>query len=204
MLETITLNRKESPNEDLVLIARIVRADAQALARLYEKYQRKVYSVVLRIVKTEEDAREILQDVFLQVWQKANLFEANRGTFSAWLVTLAHNKAINLLRSRRAKKTALEIKHDLEQFSELITEKTIESRTALDYQVESDEREHLLALLELIPIEQKTALVMAYYGGYSQSEIAKALGQPLGTIKTRMRQGMIRLHQLIGENSRDY
>lgn len=204
MLETITLNRKESPNEDLVLIARIVRADAQALARLYEKYQRKVYSVVLRIVKTEEDAREILQDVFLQVWQKANLFEANRGSFSAWLVTLAHNKAINLLRSRRAKKTALEIKQDLEQLSELINEKTIESRTALDFQVESDEREHLLALLELIPVEQKTALVMAYYGGYSQSEIAKALGQPLGTIKTRMRQGMIRLHQLIGENNRDY
>jgi RNA polymerase sigma-70 factor (ECF subfamily) len=204
MLETITLNRKESPTEDLMLVARIVRADAQALARLYEKYQRKVYSVVLRIVKTEEDAREILQDVFMQVWQKANLFEANRGSFSAWLVTLAHNKAINLLRSRRAKKTALEIKQDLEQLSELITDRTIETRTALDLQVESDEREHLLALLELIPVEQKTALVMAYYGGYSQSEIAKALGEPLGTIKTRMRQGMIRLHQLIGNNTDAY
>lgn len=204
MLETITLNRKESPTEDLMLIARIVRADAQALARLYEKYQRKVYSVVLRIVKTEEDAREILQDVFMQVWQKANLFEASRGSFSAWLVTLAHNKAINLLRSRRAKKTALEIKQDLEQLSELITDKTVENRTALDFQVESDEREHLLALLELIPVEQKTALVMAYYGGYSQSEIAKTLGEPLGTIKTRMRQGMIRLHQLIGNNTDAY
>jgi len=204
MLETITLSRKESPTEDLMLVARVVRADAQALARLYEKYQRKVYSVVLRIVKTEEDAREILQDVFMQVWQKANLFEANRGSFSAWLVTLAHNKAINLLRSHRAKKSALEIKQDLEQLSELITDKTVESRTALDFQVESYEREHLLALLELIPVEQKTALVMAYYGGYSQSEIAKALGEHLGTIKTRMRQGMIRLHQLIGNNTDGY
>ncbi len=203
-METLALTRKDAATDDLTLMARVVTADSQALAKLYEKYQRKIYSVILRIVKSEEDACEILQDVFLQVWQKATLFEGNRGSFSAWIVTLAHNKAINLLRSRRAKKSALEVKQDFEQLSELINERTIDRRTALDDQMESDQREHIMALLERIPVEQRTALVMAYYGGYSQSEIAKALNQPLGTIKTRMRQGMIRLHELIRENGNEF
>ncbi len=193
----VRINRKDSEAEDLLLLARIARSDADALSRLYDKYQRKVYSAVLQIVRNQEDAAEVLQDVFLQVWEKAGLFDGDRGTFGAWLATLAHNKAINVLRSRRFKKSALEIKQDFEQLSGILSAQTVDSRTALDNQIEDDERKQMLALLDQIPETQRTALILAYYSGYSQSEIAENLEIPLGTVKTRMRQGMIKLRELL-------
>ena len=123
----------------------------------------------------------------MQVWEKAGLFDQDRGSFGAWLSTLAHNKAINLLRSRRFKKSALEVRQDLDALVTLSSEATIERRTALDEQVDSGEREMMQSLLDQIPEAQRTALTMAYYSGYSQTEIAEALEVPLGTIKTRMR-----------------
>jgi RNA polymerase sigma-70 factor (ECF subfamily) len=202
MVEPLISHYTESPDSALMNLIR--QHDPQALTRLYNKYQRKVYSVVLRIVRNEEDACEILQDVFLQVWEKANLFDSDRGTFSGWLIAVAHNKAINLLRSRPRKKKSLEITQDFEQLSELIIDRTIERHTAFDDQLETDERERILSLLEQIPSEQQTPLLLAYYKGYSQSEIAKMLALPLGTIKTRMRQGIIKLRNLIGENTSDF
>jgi RNA polymerase sigma-70 factor (ECF subfamily) len=202
MVEPLISHYTESPDSALMNLIR--QRDPQALTRLYNKYQRKVYSVVLRIVRNEEDACEILQDVFLLVWEKANLFDSDRGTFSGWLIAVAHNKAINLLRSRRWKKKLVEITQDLEQLSQLITDRTVERHTAFDDQLETDERERILSLLEQIPSEQQTPLLLAYYKGYSQSEIAKMLALPLGTIKTRMRQGIIKLRNLIGENTSNF
>ncbi len=187
-------------HEDEKLLARIANADQDALSSLYDKYQRRIYSLVLRIVRNEDDAAEVMQDVFLQVWEKAGLFDQDRGSFGAWLATLAHNKAVNLLRSRRYKKAALEVRQDAAELSANPGEATVERRTPLDEQVESGERERMLALLEQIPEAQRVALTMAYYDGLSQTEIAEALGVPLGTVKTRMRQGMIKLRDmLIGE-----
>lgn len=186
-------------NEDLVLLTLVARADAAALGKLYDKYQRKIYSLVLRILRNEEDAGEILQDVFLQVWEKAELFDRDRGSFSTWLATLAHNKAINLLRSKRAKKQSLEVNHDREEIAEISSDLMIEHRTALDEQIETGEREVMLSLLSKLTEDQRTALIMAYYNGYSQTEIADSLGVPLGTVKTRMRQGMIKLRELVHE-----
>lgn len=182
---------------DESLLSKISGGDTEALAKLYDKYQRRIYSLVLKIVRNEDDAAEVMQDVFLQVWEKAGLFDQDRGSFGAWLSTLAHNKAINLLRSRRFKKSALEVRQDLEELSSQTNEATIERRTALDEQIESSEREAMLALLNQIPEAQRTALTMAYYSGYSQTEIADALGVPLGTIKTRMRQGMMKLRDML-------
>ncbi len=193
----INMNKKDSEAEDLLLLSRIAASDADALSRLYDKYQRKVYSAVLQIVRNQEDAGEVLQDVFLQVWEKAGLFDGNRGTFGAWLATIAHNKAINVLRSRRFKKSAQEIQQDFEQLSSILSPQTVDTRTALDNQIEDDERKQMLALLERIPLAQRTALILAYYSGYSQSEIAEHLQIPLGTVKTRMRQGMITLRELL-------
>ncbi len=196
-VEHLRILRKDSALEDLELLARISTGDSAALSRIYDKYKRKIYSLVLQIVKREEDASEIVQDVFLQVWDKATLFDDGRGTFSAWLSTLAHNKAINVMRSRRFKKSAQEVTQDLNDLSELGSEHTVEHRTALDEQIEDDERSQIMEVLNRIPSEQRTTLIMAYYSGYSQSEIAEALGVPLGTIKTRMRQGMIKLRELL-------
>lgn len=183
--------------DDETLLANIATGDSEALSALYDKYQRRIYSLVLKIVRNEDDAAEVMQDVFLQVWEKAGLFDQERGSFGAWLTTLAHNKAINVLRSRRYKKSALEVRQDLEELSGVVSDATIERRTALDEQVEASDREQMLSLLAQIPEAQRQALTMAYYSGYSQTEIADALGVPLGTVKTRMRQGMIKLRDML-------
>jgi RNA polymerase sigma-70 factor (ECF subfamily) len=182
---------KENSNEtDLLLLAKILQGNEHALALLYDKYGRLIYSLTLRIVQKEEEARELVQDVFLQVWHKAALFDNERGSFATWLVTLAHNKSINTLRSRRYKKIGLEAKFDLSTItSDLIVNHRTPERDAL----ESDERRIVLNALEQIPALQQKALYMAYYEGYSHSEIARMLDEPLGTIKTRIRKGMMKL-----------
>ncbi|MFI5263175.1 MAG: sigma-70 family RNA polymerase sigma factor [Candidatus Kapaibacterium sp.] len=189
-------DKNMSNQEDLQLLARISQGDQKSLATLYDKYARLIYSLTLRIVRNEEEARELQQDVFLQVWQKAALFDNERGSFVTWLVTLAHNKSINTLRSRRYKKSAKEAKQDI---ADITSDSTVSHHTPLSDAMESDERRHVLAALEQIPELQRKALYLSYYEGYSQSEIAEMLGEPLGTIKTRMRKGMMKLVAILGD-----
>jgi RNA polymerase sigma-70 factor (ECF subfamily) len=189
-------DKSKSNEEDLSILARISEADESALAELYDKYGRLIYSLVLRIVRNDEEARELVQDVFLQVWNKAALFDHERGTFITWLVTLAHNKAINTLRSRRYKKSAQEAKQDI---ADITSDATVDHRTPERDALETDERRNIMRALDQIPELQRKALYLSYYEGYSQSEIAEMLGEPLGTIKTRMRKGMMKLANILQE-----
>ncbi|MDP4221479.1 MAG: sigma-70 family RNA polymerase sigma factor [Bacteroidota bacterium] len=191
------IDKEKSNREDLELLALISQGDQKSLALLYDKYGRLIYSLTLRIVRNEEEAKELQQDVFLQVWNKAGLFDNERGSFVTWLVTLAHNKSINTLRSRRYKKSAQEAKQDIGDISH---EATIDHHTPLREAMDNDERRHVLSALEQIPEQQRKALYLSYYEGYSQSEIAEMLGEPLGTIKTRMRKGMMKLVSLLRES----
>jgi RNA polymerase sigma-70 factor (ECF subfamily) len=190
------IDKEKSNHEDLQLLSLISQGDQKALAVLYDKYGRLIYSLTNRIVRNEEEARELQQDVFLQVWHKAGLFDNERGSFVTWLVTLAHNKSINTLRSRRYKKSAQEAKQDI---GDITHDSTVDHHTPLRDAMESDERRHVLNALEQIPEMQRKALYLSYYEGYSQSEIAEMLGEPLGTIKTRMRKGMMKLVAILGE-----
>jgi RNA polymerase sigma-70 factor (ECF subfamily) len=190
------IEKEKSNEEDLRLLARISQTDQKALAELYDKYARLIYSLTLRIVRNEEEARELQQDVFLQVWHKASLFDNERGTFVTWLVTLAHNKAINTLRSRRYKKGALEAKQDI---ADITSDSTVDHHTPERDALETDERRNIMKALDQIPELQRKALYLSYYEGYSQSEIAEMLGEPLGTIKTRMRKGMMKLAGILAE-----
>lgn len=192
----LRIDKEKSNQEDLQLLALISQGDQKALAMLYDKYGRLIYSLTHRIVRNEEEARELQQDVFLQVWHKAGLFDNERGSFVTWLVTLAHNKSINTLRSRRYKKSAQEAKQDI---GDITHDSTVDHHTPLRDAMESDERRHVLNALEQIPEMQRKALYLSYYEGYSQSEIAEMLGEPLGTIKTRMRKGMMKLVAILGE-----
>jgi RNA polymerase sigma-70 factor (ECF subfamily) len=189
-------DKEKSNQEDLQLLTLISQGDEKALAMLYDKYGRLIFSLTLRIVRNEEEARELQQDVFLQVWHKAALFDNERGTFVTWLVTLAHNKSINTLRSRRYKKSAQEAKVDI---ADITHDAVVDHQTPLRDAMESDERRHVLNALEQIPELQRKALYLSYYEGYSQSEIAEMLGEPLGTIKTRMRKGMMKLVSILNE-----
>jgi RNA polymerase sigma-70 factor (ECF subfamily) len=190
------IEKEKSNEEDLRLLAMISQGQEKALAQLYDKYGRLIYSLTLRIVRNEEEARELQQDVFLQVWNKAALFDNERGTFVTWLVTLAHNKSINTLRSRRYKKSAQEAKQDI---ADITSDSTIDHQTPERHALETDERRNILRALDQIPEMQRKALYLSYYEGYSQSEIAEMLGEPLGTIKTRMRKGMMKLAGILAE-----
>ena len=193
------ISNEASNTEDLTLLAQVSQKDQQALETLYEKYQRIVYSLVLRIVRDEDEASELLQDVFVQVWQKADLFDNDRGNFTTWLLTLAHNKAINTLRSKAYKKRSLESRGDADDIMKWAGQTAIEASTPLSEQIADDARGQVLDALRKIPDTQREALTLAYYEGLSQSEIAEKLGVPLGTVKTRMRQGMIKLKELLGD-----
>ncbi len=195
----VRIPNEASNSEDLALLAQVSQKDQKALETLYAKYQRVVYSLVLRIVRDEDEASELLQDVFVQVWQKADLFDQDRGNFNTWLLTLAHNKAINTLRSKAYKKRALENRGDADDIVKWAGDAATDTRTPLSEQIADDARTQVLEALRQIPEAQRQALILAYYEGLSQSEIAERLDVPLGTIKTRMRQGMLKLKEILGD-----
>ena len=190
---TGTEKNTRSREEDIDLLRRLTLRDEQALLSLYHKYQRLVYSLALRVLRDEAEAQELLQEVFLHVWEKASMFDQDRGSFDSWLVTLTHHRAIDVIRTRRFKQRASEDRVDPEVLAGMSTENKILERRGLTDSIENDEREKVRLAMEEISKEQKQVLELAYYEGYSQSEIAEMLSIPLGTVKTRMRQGMIKL-----------
>jgi len=189
----IRLEHAERNNEDHALMERIQRRDEQALAKLYDRYASVLYTLVLRIVPTSEEAEDILQEIFLQVWNKSNSFLQNRGTVYSWLVALARNKAIDRVRSRRYKQQSKETRmEDTAQLADTQTAAHPHRSVVLKEYQERVEK----ALKSLSAIEARI-LELSYFGGYSQTEIAKMLNIPLGTVKTKMRQGMIKLRRVV-------
>ena len=194
------IEKERSDQDDLRLLEGIAMGEHDYLSTIYDKYQKLIYSLVLRIVRNEAEAADLVQETFFQVWEKASLFDNERGSFATWLVTLAHNKGINTLRSKRYKKSKLEITHDIAELTEIVQRSTVsDPTTPLDSVIQQDERRVVLAALGEIPEAQRKALYLSYYEGYSQTEIAEILRVPLGTVKTRMRQGMLKLQELLGK-----
>jgi RNA polymerase sigma-70 factor (ECF subfamily) len=186
--------------EDSRLMSLVVRNDSEAFSKLFHKYDRMIFSVILKIVKVEEDARELMQDVFLQMWKKADYYVAEKGSLANWLVTIAHNKAINYLRLTRIKLQTLEESYDYDEFAQLVTHDTIQEHTALDQVIDDETAKQLKILLEKLPPTQRLAISEAYYNGRSQSEIARQFNIPVGTVKTRVFQGLKKMHKLMNHN----
>ncbi len=186
-----------SAAEDVTLLRAVAQKEEQALVKLYRKYARLVFSLSYRILKHEGEAEECAQEVFLQIWQKASLYDVARGTFEAWLSTLTHHRAIDILRTKRFRQRSAETKFDAQDLNGLNSDAFTLDRTGLTISIEQDERSRVSDAMSQIPPEQKQVLELAYYQGYSQSEIAEKLELPLGTVKTRMRQGMIRLSKFV-------
>ena len=172
-------------------INRVAQGDAEALGRLYDGTHPLVYGLALRILSDVSDAEEVALDVYTQVWKTARRFDPHRGTVSAWLVTLARSRAIDRLRSGATRR----------QREETLTEKP-EAPAATASPEEASllgQQQRLVraALAALAP-EQREAIELAFFSGLSHSELAAKLGQPLGTVKTRIRLGMIKLRELLG------
>lgn len=178
---------------DTELLHAIARGDEAALATLYDRYHSILLGLLLRILHSRVEAEDVLQEVFLQIWQRAANFDETRGRGFTWMVTLARSRAIDRLRSLQSRQRA----------DDTALRDTPESvGDASDDAYHAEQREIVSAALAEIPEEQRRALLLAYFEGLTQSEIAARLGQPLGTVKTRMRSGMSKLRDLLGEKLR--
>jgi len=170
--------------EDLELIQQMAEKNSAALDAFYERYKRMAFALVYRIVGNREDAEDVLVDVFWQAWQQAGRYDQSRGKPLAWLLTIARSRAIDSVRSQTSRRT-----EDLENQPE-----TPAPATA-DPFVQADTRDAVLDALRTLPDQQRLPLEMAYYQGMSHTEIAAALNQPLGTVKDRIRNGMVHLRK---------
>ena len=185
------------PSPDVELLHAIARGDEVALARLYDNYRVILFGLLVRILNSREEAEDILQDVFIQVWRRAKDFDERRGRPFTWLVTLARSRAIDRLRQLGARqRLTAGVTQDQEQ--------TDRVSDALTDTVKAEERATVQRALAQLPTEQRQTLLLAYFEGLTQSEIAARLGAPLGTIKTRMRSGMIKLRALLGSQMADF
>ena len=183
--------RSEQPHDDhdVELLKAVAAKDEAALGRLYDRYRVILFSVLMRILNNREEAEDVLQEVFLQVWRRAADFDANRGRPFAWLVTLARSRGIDRLRAIGSRERVVAEAGASEPSEEV-------SDAAADA-IRSEQRGVVNSALSQLPEEQKRPLMLAYFDGLTQSEIAAQLGAPLGTVKTRMRSGMIKLRELL-------
>ncbi|HET7259095.1 MAG TPA: sigma-70 family RNA polymerase sigma factor [Candidatus Acidoferrum sp.] len=173
---------------DATLLLRLLKKDVGAFEQLYDRHARLVYGLVLRILQHASTSEEVVQDVFLQLWRNAAHYDSSRGPFVPWLCTLARNRALDQLRLKSERQRRREDQPD--RLPSVVV--------APDYENALDEKrraEHVRALMASLTPQQKKAIEMAYFEGLSHSEIAAALKQPLGTVKSWIRNGLLRLKE---------
>jgi RNA polymerase sigma factor (sigma-70 family) len=174
---------------DEAVVALVARSDDTALAELYDRFGRVAYGVALRVLRDEKLAEDAVQEGFLAAWRSADRFMPERGKASTWILTLVHRRAVDLVR-REDRRRAETLGDDREPSP---------ADSAEDDAWLRFERERVQAALRQLPDQQREALELAYYGGFTQSELAERLGQPVGTIKSRMFTGLARLRELLAE-----
>jgi RNA polymerase sigma-70 factor (ECF subfamily) len=180
---------------DARLMERVAQRDHQALAALYDRFSGPLYGTALRVLRDPAEAQDVVHDAFVTLWEKADTFEANRGSAFSWAVTLVRNRAIDRvrMRRRRAELLAESSPSDL-GYAEPPTSAFGGETAALD-----DEARAIRAAVATLPLEQKRALELAFFSGLTQEEIARKLSEPLGTVKARIRRGLIKLRDLVAQ-----
>ena len=182
------MNRELAHLSDEALVALAARSEQTALAELYDRFGRPAYGLALRILRDDVLAEDAVQDAFLSVWRNATRFVPERGKASTWILTLVHRRAVDLVRREERRRTDA-LDPDTQGEASPVDE---EAWLRL-------QRERVQAALRQLPDQQREAIELAYYGGFTQSELAERLGQPLGTIKSRMFLGLGRLRELLGD-----
>jgi len=175
------------------LLERIAQGDQRAFSDLYDQIAPRVFGLVRRVLKDQAQSEEVTQEVFLEIWQSATRFDPNKGGASTWILTMAHRRAVDRVRASQASRdrdTRIGIR-DYNPDYDTVAE-TIEVR------IEHERVEKAMSRLTEL---QRQAVSLAYYGGYSHSEVAQMLSVPIGTVKTRLRDGMIRLRDELGVTS---
>ncbi len=189
-----SMRRQQAHLSDEALVALVARGDDAALGELYDRVGGIAYGLALRVLRDERLAEDAVQEGFLAVWRSAAAFRAERAKASTWILTLVHRRAVDLVRREERRRA--------EPLTEEMT--TIAGSAATDEAAWLRfERERVQAALRELPDVQREALELAYYGGFSQSELAERLGVPLGTIKSRMFAGLARLRELLDESTEE-
>jgi RNA polymerase sigma-70 factor (ECF subfamily) len=191
--DRFSMRKHHAHLSDEALVAQVARGDGDALAELYDRVGRVAYGLALRVLRDERHAEDAVQEAFLQVWRNAATFRAERARASTWILTLVHRRAVDLVRR--------EERRQAEPLPDEPT--TAHAQTPDEAAWLRFERERVQAALRQLPDAQREALELAYYGGFSQSELAERLGVPLGTIKSRMFSGLARLRELLDDSTRE-
>lgn len=192
MGETVSsMSRAFAHLSDEAVVALVARSDDQALAELYDRFGRTAYGLALRILRDETLAEDAVQDAFLTAWRRADTFMPERAKASTWLLTLVHRRAVDVVRREERRRS-----EPLEATAAQASHRGVDDDVWLRF-----ERERVQQALRQLPDQQREALELAYYGGFSQSELAERLGQPIGTIKSRMFTGLARLRELLNGES---
>ena len=171
---------------DEAVVALVARSDDVALGELYDRFGRHAYGLALRVLRDEQLAEDAVQEAFLAVWRGAARFLPERAGARAWVLTLVHRRAVDLVRREQRRRA-----------DQLPETTSADDRSSEEVAWERFERERVQAALRRLPDPQREAIELAYYGGFTQSELAERLGQPLGTIKSRIFVGLSNLRELL-------
>jgi RNA polymerase sigma-70 factor (ECF subfamily) len=170
------------PVDESAMLTRIEQRDENAMEEIFRRYSGPVYSVALRVLRDSSQAEDVLQEVFLQLWRKPAAFVQNRGSLGAWLVVIARNRAIDVLRRRKPS----------DSVDDVVLASTV---NVADEAERNTMMEKVRRVIADLPMEQRKSLELAYFEGLSHTEIASRTGDPLGTVKTRIRQALISLRK---------
>lgn len=181
------------PADERALLEQVIAGDLVAFERLYDRYARPVYSLAYRILGDPADAEELLQETFVKVWQQAARYDPRRGTFGSWLMSIAYNLAIDALRTRSRRPP----RADFVELGDLPLYDVDEATIVYEAAEVSELRDRVRRAMAQLPEPQRQAIELAYFAGLSHTEIAAVLGEPVGTIKTRLRLGMQKLQLLL-------
>ena len=178
------------PAADQRLLERMASGDGAALRTLYDQHARAVFSLAVRLLHSQQDAEDLVQEVFVQAWRQAIRYDPGRGTVAAWLLMQTRSRAIDQLRSRRARPEGTDAESVLAQQRDPAAGADVEV-------VRLEQADAVRRALDDLPYPQRAALELAYYQGLTHVEIAAQLEAPLGTVKTRIRQGLLRLRDAL-------
>jgi RNA polymerase sigma-70 factor (ECF subfamily) len=181
-MEVSTGVARPAADEDGELLTRVLRGDEGAMAVLFDRYSKIVYSVSLRVLRDTASAEDVMQEIFMQIWRNPNSFVSTKGSLGGWLAVVARNRSIDTLRRKRP--------------SEQVEEMNLASSYNLADEAErSILMERARAAVKLLPTEQRKTLEMAFFDGLTHTEIAEMTGDPLGTVKTRIRSALLSLRK---------
>ena len=178
---------------EIELMRRVANGDRRSFAELYDRFSGVLFSTAYRLLNNQQAAEDVLQDVFIQIWEKAPLYDSTRGKPMTWAVTLTRNKAIDRLRSTQRRSRL----HDDAQ-RESVAGEQFDDRSSFEAMVSGETGALVREALEKLTKDQRQAIELAFFSSLTQNEIAERLREPLGTIKARIRRGMMKLREVLG------